>query len=320
MRTDADVMNLFVPLWSDIVEAEEYPAQRPLLAHYTNVVAFEGIFGKDEFWLSNPLFMNDHEEMRFGMVEGNQLMLNSQLIKEACETPERYQEFMGYYAEQFDAHANDLTLDTYVGCFSLHNSEEDKDGRLSMWRGYGAEGNGVAIVLDTSRLTAIEDSPVILSCVKYGTTEERRSWIEKLVSQFALIFQASNIQGAEMRQAASAFLQRLKLFALFTKHKGFEDEREWRIVYFRERDTENTFTDRLSYFLGPQGVEPKLKLKRLPDAGVESFAPLVHSIITGPTVSSPIAVASLKRMLSALGKPELATLVRPSETPLRGKR
>ena len=320
MPTAQEVAELFNPLWEDIKLENEFPEKKPKLAHYTNVVSFEGIFGKNEFWLSNPLFMNDHEELRFGMLEGHQMLLNSPLVSGACMTAERHQEFIGYYEQAFEEHANGLALDTYVGCFSLHDSDLDKDGRLSMWRGYGASGDGIAIVMDTARIKSVQDSPMILSEVKYGTAEERREWIKVMISKFAVVIAINKLEGEALRVAARMFLQRLRYFALFTKHAGFADEREWRMVYFKERDTKGIYTDRLSYHIGPFGVEPKLKMKVVVEAGVSSIDALVESIITGPTVSSPIAVASLKRMLESMGKHELTKLVHPSGTPLRTRR
>lgn len=189
-----------------------------------------------------------------------------------------------------------------------------------MWRGYGASGDGVAIVMDTARIKSVQDSPMILSEVKYGTAEERREWIKVMISKFSVVIAINKLEGEALRVAAHMFLQRLRYFALFTKHAGFADEREWRMVYFKERDTKGIYTDRLSYHIGPFGVEPKLKMKGVIEAGISSIDALVESIITGPTVSSPIAVASLKRMLESMGKHELTKVVHPSGTPLRTRR
>jgi hypothetical protein len=41
-----------------------------LLAHYTSIDVIEKILRSEEIWFSNPLFMNDLDEMRFGMLEG----------------------------------------------------------------------------------------------------------------------------------------------------------------------------------------------------------------------------------------------------------
>ena len=43
---------------------------RPLLAHYTSLEVMAKIVENEEIWFSNPLFMNDHQEVRFGMLNG----------------------------------------------------------------------------------------------------------------------------------------------------------------------------------------------------------------------------------------------------------
>jgi hypothetical protein len=50
-----------------------------------------------------------------------------------------------------------------------------------MWRGYGGNGSGAAIVFDTAKLSPPEESPLILAQVHYGTTEKRRNWLRELI-------------------------------------------------------------------------------------------------------------------------------------------
>jgi hypothetical protein len=65
-----DINAAFAALWSDIQDGDSFPAVRPLLAHYTSISTLERILVNDEIWLSNPLYMNDMEELRFGLNEG----------------------------------------------------------------------------------------------------------------------------------------------------------------------------------------------------------------------------------------------------------
>jgi len=68
--TYTEVVRLFEPLYSVTVKEENYPKQRPLLAHYTSMAVLEKIIRDEEIWFSNPLFMNDLEEVRFGIYNG----------------------------------------------------------------------------------------------------------------------------------------------------------------------------------------------------------------------------------------------------------
>jgi hypothetical protein len=115
--------------------------------------------------------------------------------------------------------------------------------------------------------------------------------------------------------------QRIKLFSLFSKHRGFSEEREWRIVYLIERDINKRLEPMCQYAIGPRGVEPKLKLRLEPIDGVIppgfALSKLIHQIILGPSVSTPLAQAALLRMLDNIGKPELRERVVASNIPFR---
>ena len=50
----------------------------------------EAILLNEELWLSNPLFMNDKEEVNFGINTRANLFLASPEIESACETKERF--------------------------------------------------------------------------------------------------------------------------------------------------------------------------------------------------------------------------------------
>jgi hypothetical protein len=66
---DADVMQLFLPLYADLRPEDGFQNKKPLLAHYTTIQVLEKILGNNEVWFSNPLFMNDMEEVRFGVLK-----------------------------------------------------------------------------------------------------------------------------------------------------------------------------------------------------------------------------------------------------------
>jgi hypothetical protein len=62
----------------------------------------------------------------------------------------------------------------------------------------------------------------------------------------------------------------LKSSSLLTKHDGFSEEKEWRIVYVPEGDPLGYLKACLDYFIGPRGLEPKLKYKFGPALRPES--------------------------------------------------
>src|ERR1700736_310928 len=87
---DAEIFKLFDPLFVDLRGNDSFPAMRPLLADYTSVAVLEAILRNNEVWLSDPLFMNDVEEVRFGMTAGANLFLASPEIESACGNKQRF--------------------------------------------------------------------------------------------------------------------------------------------------------------------------------------------------------------------------------------
>ena len=66
-------------------------------------------------------------------------------------------------------------------CFSVY-APDDTDGLLSMWRGYGEDGTGAAVVFDSSKLIVTEGrTPFVLAKVEYGTTDKRLNWINQKI-------------------------------------------------------------------------------------------------------------------------------------------
>jgi hypothetical protein len=83
---DRAVVRLFDVLYSDINDEEEFYNRKPLLAHYTSLEGLENILKTNELWLFNPLFMNDLEEVRFGIVHGAQRIKEHEDILKALRS------------------------------------------------------------------------------------------------------------------------------------------------------------------------------------------------------------------------------------------
>jgi hypothetical protein len=153
----------------------------------------EKIMKSGELWFSNPLFMNDLEEMRFGIHEGVALFESSDAVDRACNTPQRahaVKHHLRHYFNQFD---NQHAFDVYVFCFSEHLPEKT-DGILSMWRGYGGQGNGAALVFNTGFITPRAESPLILSKVHYDSKDNRVKFINEKLNEWCAIVNSAQLQ------------------------------------------------------------------------------------------------------------------------------
>jgi hypothetical protein len=318
--TDEEILVLFDELSTSVVDDAWAKGERPLLAHYTSIRALEKILRDDEIWFSNPLFMNDLEEMRFGFNVGFDKVMSSPIVNQASGSDERAAEirriFLHYY-QQYDA---EHAFNVYVFCASRHDPE-DNDGRLSMWRAYGGNGAGASIVFNTASLGEVVDSPLIIAKVRYASPSERSEHIESILEQWGKIVASHEIASDKLYLVTYRLFYLIELFALTTKHRGFVEEEEWRIIYMPDRDTKKLLTDRFDYDISGRGVEPKLKLKltTLPEGlgtGL-SLATLLDRIILGPSISTTLARKSIVRMLEKVHKAEFVNRVFSSSIPLR---
>ena len=128
--------------------AELYEKKTRLVYYTSAEVALEVLLRK-KLWMRQVSCMNDYLEVQHGLqclsaaYRGDhgkrlQAVLNSFFpgISTEIET-------------KFDERQNELRYDTFIICLSEHagphREDEDRVGRLSMWRAYG-RGKGVALV------------------------------------------------------------------------------------------------------------------------------------------------------------------------------
>lgn len=304
-------------LWDDVDEASTFPAKRPLLAHYTSMAALKSIVESGEVWFSNPLYMNDWEELVFGMTEGRNIFRENEEVRAACKTSAVHEKLVGYLDALLGNFDQNHVLDTYVFCLSEHQRDLS-DGLLSMWRGYGDSGNGVAIVFNSAVIEVNEDSPFIIAKVEYASVEKRRTWLREKATVVGNTIRGMDLDDDALLEVAALWIERTKQFALFCKHDGFADESEWRVVYLSERDRKGDFRSMIGVALTANGLEPKLRLEVRPGLlGNLSLEAAIERIILGPTVSEVMAERTTKRMLQLAGKDALAERVAVSTIPLR---
>lgn len=314
------VIPLFVSLAERFKRTKTLLEDKPLLAHYTSVEVLEKIVQNGEVWFSNPLFMNDWEEMRYGMIEGTRAFHESDALVQAAGSPER----LYMLRERFDAFSkrfeNEGAYDTYIFCLSEH-PRDNYDGVLSMWRGYGSHGRGAALVFDTGKLTLIPTSVLFLTKVEYATKEERQAALIQLVNDWCEILRSNHIPDDQLYMAAFAFFNVLQLFALVYKNAGFLEEHEWRVIHFGDNDGAQTLRQFFDYRLGEHGIEPKMRfpLKVTPLVTSDDFSleKIIDRIILGPSVSSPLAIKGFERMLDKHGHGALKRRLHASQIPLR---
>lgn len=287
-------------------------------AHYTTAENALNIIGGRSIWLRNAAVMNDHSELEHGRVILTTL-LEAPLGVRLCAALDRTHDGISntirasFYQ---DAHsARDMTYMTSL-CEHEHT---DWLGRLSMWRAYGGERGGVALVFNPDVIT---DPTVSLglypSPVLYGDATDVSVELTKVVE--SLEQHPEIIAAVDEWTAALVVAGALHFAMLSAKHRGFEEEREWRILCL-VRD------------LPPQPVvKPIIRavsgipqtIYQVPFHGHEgTFLPqftwdnLLDRIIVGPSLYPEIVKQAIEAELKSQGVARWDQLVNVSDTPLR---
>lgn len=307
-------------LSADIKPEEHWPNVTPLIAHYSSLSSIEKILSNQQIWFAHPYNMNDVEELS-GLVQAAcREVLRSEDIQAALGTELRHTVFMSCFVQAIQRFDERTGFDIYIFCCSLFDPEQ-RDGLLSMWRAYGADGDGAAIVFDTAKLTAIPESPFIVAPVQYYSRDEREEKIQEMIARVAAFFSSKEVHQDLFGLMAHLLMQRIILAATFTKHKGFAEEKEWRIAYQPYKDNDRVCRELMDYHISDRGIEPKLKLPLKPLSGVvgenTNLANIVDRIILGPTAASALAENTFRGMLAKMKFDEMQWKVYSADIPYR---
>jgi hypothetical protein len=143
---DADrLASVFMPY--AVRRTAEAKANGGRFAYYTTAEVAARILTSQEIWMRNATVMNDFLEISHGLeclraaYKGPAGVVLKRVLNTAFPgLPEEIEEL-------FDSWLLTMQVDTYLTCVSEHRVEENRRGRLSMWRAYGGA-TGVAIIMN----------------------------------------------------------------------------------------------------------------------------------------------------------------------------
>ncbi|MDL2409975.1 DUF2971 domain-containing protein [Rhizobium calliandrae] len=284
--------------------------------HYTSADTALKIIANEEVWMRKSTCMNDFNEIEHGF---------SCLRLAYAEHKERFTaliepsfpEFSKKLEDHFNGWLPSIRNSTYISCISEHENSEDLNGRLSMWRAYGGP-TGVAIVVRSEPFLRPSDalqaytSPVAyLSEAQFSI--EFANTLDGFEQNFALIVQLSE------EQLLGHMFEVFRMAVLCTKHPGFAEEKEWRIVYSPSMYESTRIKPDIFTFNGvPQKIF-KIPLKSVESEGLVGIevAQLIDRIIIGPT-SFPVEIKeALGTVLQTRGIENPYGMIWMSEIPLR---
>lgn len=254
-------------------------------AHYTTADVATSIFRNKQLWMRNTQAMNDSSEVMHGLQNLSELRFQpvwADFIK-VLDSLE-----LGLAAEVstiFDDYSGQIQDSTFITCVSEHSAADDEFGRLSMWRAYGGR-QGVALIF-RAETVEIHNEPLLVQAMPVTYTN-RAGFIrmfEDFVDGLKKEENADHLKKLDKNTRRNLFVHSLLLNAICTKHPGFQEEREWRIISAPPLLSGSEFvsTDIESVRGLPQIVK-KMNLRDKPESniiGVELHN-LIEKVIIGP--------------------------------------
>ncbi|OYU70188.1 MAG: hypothetical protein CFE28_09385 [Alphaproteobacteria bacterium PA2] len=303
----------------DNLRIEELKAQGRLLVHYTSVAVAHSILENREIWMRNAQTMNDYSEIKHGLAcleEARKRGITEKLGAALDAT------HAGVWSETqrlFNSWLPAMFHNTFIACVSEHLgpiNQEDTLGRLSMWRAYGGV-NGVALILNPRFLYNPDMGSIATSPVLYADADEFCVQFTSMIQGLENI--ADLLARSPANQIANLAFNVLKYSIICTKHPGFAEEKEWRVIYSPDMGASKYVRESVEIICDLPQVVQKIQLRNDPNNNIIGLDPseLIESIIIGP-VKFPMTVREIlyKDMLIC-GFSNINTRIRESNIPLR---
>lgn len=300
------------------------------LIHYTSATVAREIIEKEQLWLRKTIFMNDYSEITYGKQCLENLLNEPKILNKLKNLLKKFpiqknSNNLDKLKSIYYDFVNDIEKRTYISCLSEHLPGEDTIGRLSMWRAYG-NSSGVALVINPKFLeeeTIILGNLFITVPVIYSEEDFKKIFIKILsnIENNINCIQKLNIDTAQIYNNIALIMY---IYVISLKHKGFWEEREWRIIL------SHLFDKQLS-LIPPQILERTIEnIKGNPEViykiNLKNFSfinptgeSLLEKIIIGPTANSEILIESFSEILRNKGfdDKQIKNMITVSNIPLR---
>lgn len=287
------------------------------LVHYTSAEVAANIIRRREIWMRRASTMNDFMEVEYGINCLVRTYRGPSGEHFRNELDRLFPALRPRLEKWFDSWVTGFKHDTFLACFSEHHDEEDTLGRLSMWRAYGGS-TGVALVLRNSAFLGTSDAlRVYTSPVAYLRPD---AFAQEFEAMGQRVSQHADFLKEQGEKIADAHICNMFRFAvLSTKHPGFHEELEWRIIHSPSYEPSERVLKAVETIQGiPQHVI-KVPLKNYPDqgfAGAEVHE-VLDRIIIGPTRHPHVIADAFCDLLRQAKVPDPEKKICISDIPLR---
>lgn len=311
-ESDIRFYEIFYPGYLE--KAAEVVQGNRRFAYYTSADTAFKIISNEELWFRNTTVMNDFSEISYGLllIETAFRTEHGTRFKESVE--DIFQDTIKSADDLLNGWMADWRLETYIACISVHLDDEDRSGRLSMWRAYG----DTAVVVKNTPMVAVTNLLSVYSIpVMYLTQEAFNDRLKQITNN--ILINRKYLQALGKDTLATFIHQMLFLTAIGTKHPGFMEEQEWRLYYRPNQEPSELMKERIEVLGGVPQTLYALPLKHDPEHGLfgADIPSLLDRIIVGPTQYPYVSVRAFKKLLATKAVPDYESKVFASDIPLR---
>ncbi|MFG6580185.1 DUF2971 domain-containing protein [Sulfitobacter sp. 1A13191] len=304
---------------------EAMRANTTRFVHYTSAENALNIIDGNQVWLRNTNLMNDYREVQHGdrcvLEAWNDDAVGGRLRAALNEvSSDLSSRIIQRYADGDRTRA----LETYMIAVSEHGNEssrEDLYGRLSMWRAYGGNTNVAFVFRNDPFISESDALNAYTSPVLYADSDSFKPNFLEVAEKVERNIGMLRLAGEDV--ASHLTLSAMHFAALSTKHPGFSEEREWRVIYTPKFSLTGSRTSRLESKIVTLGGVPQrifaLKLENVPEEGFlgATLPELLIEVIIGPTQFPWPIYDALVEKLQIAGVADAQNKVRVSNIPLR---
>lgn len=257
------------------------------LYHYTSSIGLLGILESQKLWATESSYLNDSQEIKYGInfVVGK--------LRE-IQTPESwiYDLVQQTISRVNKFHANS---NIYLVCFC------ENGDLLSQWKGYTNLGDGYSIGFKASELIRTKRKfphfGISIRKVIYDKREQERiinSEIEATLQKTSLLLSKYQAFQKDILQTATSYLFNY-LSAQIVRFKSdvFQEEREWRAIYFDD-DRYDGKRQKIKFRTSGNYIVPFVELDIAPSAQKEKWFLPIFEITIGAKINYPRAKKSIE--------------------------
>lgn len=198
---------------------------------YSALTTFRGVIEHNNLWATHWAYLNDAKELKKG-IEIAKFIHSDSIIKKSFKSYNSFGDFENLISILSKEEIINK-IEAYVLCFS------EKKDNLNLWRGYGNGYNSIVTAYDTAKIKTNIDAAgfSIMGRVVYDEDRQKVMML-MFLGRFYLLTKKMHKMFPKQKKEVKKILSNyfavgILILSLFMKEKYWNDEKEWRIIYFR---------------------------------------------------------------------------------------